>query len=287
MPRKGVDPGMPRSLPGPLGTGAGRLPTPLPAGVLPPDDSKLWQFSVPKAIQAGESYIQDDTREWFAERDHKVVIQREYPDHPRWVIDGKNSVRAKMFNAGIACEIHMLARITAGKPEYPDWVPARMSVKQQQADVAYRLTKAARKVFIAEGEDAMKTFAQKAPGQFIKTMMATFIPKKIESDVNLNPGSSLSTEDADKLIEALKDEMARREQEMKIVNAEDVLNFEPPKDLVGELNAVTERLIDATGDPNRMPSTIRTPGRVEITQRLGHVVDLEADLVDSNVNWDD
>ena len=50
MPRKGVDPGLARSLPGPLGSGAGNLPPPMPAGVLPAEDSRMWLF-VPRAVR--------------------------------------------------------------------------------------------------------------------------------------------------------------------------------------------------------------------------------------------
>jgi hypothetical protein len=197
MPRKGVDPGLARSLPGPLGSGAGNLPPPMPAGVLPAEDSRMWLF-VPRAVQQGEAFIQDDTRDWFEDRERKVVICRDYPDHPRWIVN--NGVRARMHNAQIVSEIHMLARIMAGKPDVPAWVPARMSVKQQQSDLAYRLTKATREVFIKEGPAALEAFANKAPGQFIKFVGATFIPKQIEANVTQSPGQSMDAETADALL---------------------------------------------------------------------------------------
>lgn len=261
-----------------------KLPAPLAAGILPPDDSRMWLF-VPRSVQQGESFIQDDTRDWFDDRDRKVVICREYPDHPRWVVLKGNNIRARMHNSHIVSEVHMLARLHAGKPEYPDWVPARMTVKQQQADLAFRLTKATREVFVKSGKEALESFASKAPGQFVKFVGATFIPKKIESDVTVRPGEVLDPEVADQILAALNEELQRRADEAKVISTTDVLDYDAPADVVdmvadtaGTFAAATEHGVERIG-------ALRDPAHRALTQHLDKVIDLEAD-VPPETEWD-
>lgn len=277
------------AIPGPRafeGTKSGKvkLPAALAAGVLPPEDSRMWLF-VPRAVQQGEAFIQDDTRDWFDERDRKVVICRDYPDHPRWVPLNKNSIRARMHNSQIVSEVHMLARLAAGRPEYPDWVPARMTVKQQQADLAFRLTKATREVFISAGKDAMTAFAQKAPGQFVKFVGATFIPKKIESDVTVRPGEIMDPETADQILAALNDELKRRMDEAKVVATTDVLDYDAPAEIVDMVADTAGTFTEAT-----VTNDVETVGalrgnHVALVERLNRVVDLEADVT-PETEWD-
>lgn len=278
------------AIPGPRafeGTKAGKLklPAPLAAGILPADDSRMWLF-VPRSVQQGESFIQDDTRDWFDDRDRKVVICREYPDHPRWVVLKGNNIRARMHNSHIVSEVHMLARLHAGKPEYPDWVPARMTVKQQQADLAFRLTKATREVFVKRGKDALEMFADKAPGQFVKFVGATFIPKKIESDVTVRPGEVLDPEAADQILAALNEELQRRADEAKLVATTDVLDYDAPADVVDMVADTAGTFAAATevGSLERV-GAMRDPAHRALTQHLDKVVDLEAD-VPSETEWD-
>lgn len=278
------------AIPGPRafeGTKAGKLklPAPLAAGILPPDDSRMWLF-VPRSVQQGESFIQDDTRDWFDDRDRKVVICREYPDHPRWVVLKGNNIRARMHNSHIVSEVHMLARLHAGKPEYPDWVPARMTVKQQQADLAFRLTKATREVFVKSGKEALESFASKAPGQFVKFVGATFIPKKIESDVTVRPGEVLDPEAADQILAALNEELQRRADEAKLVATTDVLDYDAPADVVDMVADTAGTFAAATevGSLERV-GALRDPKHIGLTQHLNKVVDLEAD-VPSETEWD-
>lgn len=266
-------------------TGKLKLPAPLAAGILPADDSRMWLF-VPRSVQQGESFIQDDTRDWFDDRDRKVVICREYPDHPRWVVLKGNNIRARMHNSHIVSEVHMLARLHAGKPEYPDWVPARMTVKQQQADLAFRLTKATREVFVKRGKDALEMFADKAPGQFVKFVGATFIPKKIESDVTVRPGEVLDPEAADQILAALNEELQRRADEAKLVATTDVLDYDAPADVV-DMVADTAGTFAAATEVGSLESVgaLRDPKHIGLTQHLNKVVDLEAD-VPSETEWD-
>lgn len=220
-----IMPGPPRT----LGPGV-KLPEPPPAGQLPPEDSPLWVFTA-KAVRTGEPFIQEDTREWFEDRQGAVQITRWYDDHPRWLISGRESVRAKMHNAHIVSEIHMLARVSKGMTDVPAWVPARMNLKQQQADVAFRLTKAARTVFLKHGVDALEAFAMKAPGQFIKFIGNTFIPKRIEAAVEVSDATEALTRDqADNILSAIADEMQRRQAEAKTIVGTP-LDYEAPAEI--------------------------------------------------------
>lgn len=278
------------ALPGPRsreGTSAGKtkLPAPLAAGILPPDDSRMWLF-VPKSVQQGESFIQDDTRDWFRDRGSKVVICRQYPDHPRWVPLNKSAIRAAMHNAQIVSEVHMLARLAAGRPEYPDWVPARMTVKQQQADLSFRLTKATREVFVKAGKEAMEAFAQRAPGQFVKFVGATFIPKKIESDVVVRPGEMIDPEMADQILAALNEELQRRAEEAKLVATTNVLDYDPPAGVIDMVADTAGLFAAATAPgPGELMSATRKPEAVSLHRNLKRVVDLEADIP-AETEWD-
>lgn len=279
---------MTNAMPGPRaheGSKAGKhkLPAPLAAGVLPDENSRMWLFT-PQSVQKGQDFIQDDTREWFQDRDCKVVICRAYPDHPRWVPLG--SRRADMHNSHIVSEVHMLARLYGKRPEYPDWVPARMTVKQQQADLSFRLTKATRETFIKAGKEAMEAFAQKAPGQFVKFVGATFIPKKIESDVTVRPGELMDPETADQLLVALNNELKRREEEAKVLATTDVLDYDAPAEIVDMVADTAGVFAEATlTDPLERIGAVRVPGHVSNAHGLKRVVDLEAD-VPSETEWD-
>lgn len=266
--------------PGPTGSGGGPLPPSPPAGELPPEDSKLWVFTA-KSIQGGENFIQDDTVEWFNERSGKIQICREYPDHPRWLIEGVNSVRAKMFNSHIISEIHMLARQRKGLPEYPSWVPARMSVKQAQANIAFRLTKHTGEVFRIKGREALETFAERSPGQFIKFVGATFIPKKIEAELTpVDPNGGLTREQTDSLLGAIAEELDRRKDEANTITVMP-LDYEAPREIVDTLADAAElmRTSAAIPDDVKLYKTITTPGDRHEATRLKFVKDAEADIL--------
>ena len=266
-------------------TGKLKLPAPLAEGVLPDENSRMWLF-VPKSVQQGDGFIQDDTRDWFRDRNSKIVICREYPDHPRWLPLRENSMRAMMHNAQIISEVHMLARLAAGRPEYPAWVPARMTVKQQQADLSFRLTKAARETFIKAGPDAMETFASKAPGQFIKWLGATFVPKKIESDVTVRPGEVIDPETADQILAALNEELKRRMDEAKVVSRTHVLDYDAPGDVVEGVVKAAETFRAATETkPSERVGSLRFPAHRDNLERPDEVIDLEAD-VPNETEWD-
>jgi hypothetical protein len=243
------------------------LPPPPEAGVMPPEDSRLWLFT-PKSIQQGEAFIQDDTREWFEDRGRKVQIRRDYPDHPRWVLNG--GMRGVTHNGNLVSEVHLLARISAGMSEYPEWVPARMTLKQQQADLAFRLTKSARMAFLQTGNDAMRMFAQKAPGQFVKFIAATFIPRKIETELTV-PDGQLDTETADILIEKLAEELKRREVETKVINSTYTLDYDPPVNIVDSVNLYAQAIDEANHE------TAPFKGKnfdLDTTRKLKRVVDV-------------
>lgn len=267
------------AMPGPQRRSSVKLPLPPPAGVMPPEDSRLWVF-VPKAVQTGESFIQDDTREWFADREFKVQISRDYADHPRWLVNGRESIRAKMHNAHIISEVHMLARLKAGLSDVPAWVPARMTVKQQQADLAYRLVKATRDVWLVEGKGALLSFAQKAPGQFVKFVGSTFIPKQLE--VQNIPADTISTEAADMILAEIAAELQRRSDEAKVVSGMP-LDYDGGEGAVQNIQDVGEAFRVAVDEEH--PGVVSTPGRLEGVRRLGNLVDIMTDA--DPVDWDE
>lgn len=283
MTKKGDIPYVENSLPGPPSRGT-KLPDPLPAGVLPHEDSRLWMF-VPKAVQQGEAFIQDDTRDWFEERDRKVVICRAYPDHPRWIL--VSTLRSKILNDSIVSEVHMLARLHGGRPEYPSWVPARLSVKQHQSDISFRLTKLARQVLVSEGDQAMRTFAQKSPGQFLKFVADTFVPKKVEQTVTAS-GGSLDTETADALLEALAAEVKRREEEA-LVARNSPLDYEAPAKIVDMVEATANVFHQATEPKRKLGATAALMKHGRSARTINIVKDLEADFpaeVKTEWEWD-
>jgi len=270
------------AMPGPPRRSSIKLPLPPPAGVMPIEDSRLWVF-VPKAVQSGEAFIQDDTREWFAERDFKVQIARDYPDHPRWLANSKNksSIRVKMHNAHIVSEVHMMARIHAGLPDVPAWVPARMTVKQQQADLAYRLTKATRDIWLQEGKGALQSFAQKAPGQFVKFVGSTFIPKQLE--VQNIPSDAISTEAADMILSEIAAELQRRSDEAKVISGVP-LDYDAPGDAVKNIQEVGEAFREAIGE--KYPGAVaNSPENLMVASRLNLLEDIMTDA--DPVNWDE
>lgn len=270
---------LPVMLPGPKKSAA--LPGILPAGVIPDEGSRIWLF-VPKSVQQGEQWIQDDTRDWFDDRERKVEVRRDYPSHPRWIIKGANTMRATIHNAGIVSEIHMLVRIAAGLPEFPVWVPARMTLKQTQSDLAFRLSKTARDVFIRQGQQALKDFAERAPGQFIKFIGATFVPKQIEAEIKTSVAGGLDPETADQIIDALSQEMQRRAEEAKTFLAATTLDYEPAGNVAASLEGSAQVLHEATAD-NSIGASRR--GDITATRRLRDVQDAEQD-VPAEVEWD-
>lgn len=249
-----------------------QLPPVLPAGELPGEQSKMWFFT-PASVRAGEKFIQDDTREWFRDRGFKVEVKRQYPDHPRWLIDGARARRAAMANGNVTAEIHMLIRVHNGLVEFPGWVNARMSIKATQADLAFKLTKLTRETFIKHGEKAMEDFAARAPAQFIKFVAATFVPRKIE--VQQMDGSGLEPEERTLLLRALADELKRREEQSVIDATVNVLDFEPMGDIRETIDHVAAGLGDAAGDKFL---TASKPWRGEVShsavQRLDHAINL-------------
>lgn len=217
-----------------------QLPPVLPAGQLPPENSNMWLFT-PKSVQQGERFIQDDTRQWFAERNFLVPVQRHYRDHPRWLVAGETSRRAAISNGNITSEIHMLIRLHNGLPEYPEWVNARMAIKVQQADLAYKLTKATRDTWLKHGKQALEDFAQRAPAQFVKFVATTFVPKKVEVE-QVSDGSGLDSEERGMLLKALADELKRRQDQALVDGTVTVLDYEPQNDLVETMNDLGEQL---------------------------------------------
>ncbi len=280
--------GLPNVRPHPAKPGPrkGVLPPPMPPGQIPPDDSRLWLF-IPKAITQGERWIQDDTRDWFMDAGGlpAAQVRRDYPTHPRWMVGaaGKTS-RGSMLNEGIVSEIHLLIRITAGLPDVPSWVPARLSLKQQQADLAYRLTKTARGVFVEKGRKAMEDWAERAPGQFLKFIGSTFVPKQIEQNVTVTPGQSMDPETADQIMAALAAEIKRREEETQHLRHH-------PNDYEGgpvieNIQAAADELEAAVGDRLGTSKSWITTAR-----RLGRVIDIEADDIEvvepaGEIEWD-
>ena len=266
-------------MPGPVTHNKQFLPVPPPAGTLPPDDSRLWVF-VPKAVQQGEAFIQEDTREWFADRDFKVQVCRSYPDHPRWLASGRDSLRVKMHNSHIISEIHMLARTHLGLPDMPPWVAARMSVKQQQADLAYRLTKSARDVFLREGKLAIETFASKAPGQFIKWVSNTFIAKQIEQQVTVTPGGGISPEEADNMLEMIAEELRRRADDAQATVITPLDYVAPERGIVETMRDTGDAFHEANKDKWLGGSRLREDVSIlnsEVTKRLGSAKDIISD----------
>lgn len=178
---------------------------------MPPEDSRLWYF-VPRAVQQGEDWVCDDTRQWFDDKGRKVPISRKYPDHPRWLSGAAaQTKRGSLHNVAIVSEVHILARIFAGLPVYPAWVPIRNNVKQVQAGVAYTLAKLTQKSLIMHGKAAMDDFATRSPAQFIKFVAGAFVPKQLE--VAQVPGETMDSETADALLAALAAEVKRRADE--------------------------------------------------------------------------
>lgn len=222
-----------------------KLPPVLPAGVLPGEQSNMWFFT-PGAIKAGERFVQDDTREWFRERDFCVPVQREYPDHPRWLIDGATSRRAQLANGAVTSEVHILIRLHNSLPEFPDWVGARMAIKATQADLSYKLTKMTRDTFIKHGSKAMEDFATRAPAQFIKFVAATFVPKKIE--VQQTDGTGLEPEERTMLLKALADELKRRQDKAQDDATVNLIDYEPQHDVVEAIGQIGDALAEAAAD---------------------------------------
>lgn len=281
-----TDPGYIRSLAPLQIRRGGKLPEPLPAGQLPPDDNRLWLFT-PACIQKGEQFIQPDTIEWYREKNGEIMICRSYPDHPRWtVVGGKDRMtkaRSDMANAGVISEVHLLARRMRGLADFPDWVPAVMSLKQQQADVSWRLTRATRKVWLQHGEDAMRTFAQRAPGQFVKFVAATFIPKKLEADVRTGPAlGGADPETLAAMAEAFENELKRRQEEAKVDRDANLIDYEPGTDIGAMVLDKADEFKTAAAVKSAAYGAMLDPR--ESTHRLQQVRDISDPLVEEIEN---
>lgn len=253
------------------------LPAPLPAGELPDENSRIWCYP-PTAIRQGEAMIKDDTRVWFEDRGGVVQISRAYPDHPRWNI--VPSKKGSILNDMICAEVHMLARITAGLPELPAIAIKKMEVKQVQADAAYRLVSAVRKVSTPKRlEETLELLADRQPGQYLKLVrdiaQARYVPAGAEG--------SMITPDAkhiDTLIGVLTEELKRREKEMKVINAnpQDV-EFGEPK------SAFLERALELHNAANIRPEMQGKPVVADdLPKRLRGAVDVNAEDYDDG--WD-
>lgn len=261
----------------------GRLPDPPPAGVLPPEDSRLWRFST-KAVQQGERFIRDDTRDWFEAHDRKVVICRSYPDHPRW--DLTNSRRGGLNNENIVSEIHMLARLNAGLPEVPAWVPVVMTVKQQQADLAYRLDRAL--VTVMRGPDligSLKELLARAPGSFFKLVHERTKAEAIPQ----GPGQVEDPEILNALAAKLREELERRARAERDIRDHSPGAFPDTPDAVETVRAVALELHEASAP---RPGDEVGAGRkvnMDLPARLDRVVDVGAVIEGTAVvveEWD-
>lgn len=249
--------------------GRPKLPPPPPPGELPDENSRLWCYP-PAAIRLGEAHIKPDTRVWFEEKAGDVQIGRFYPDHPRWnLVENKKS---RILNDQICGEIHMLARLAAGLPELPACAIRQMETKQVQADTAYRLLAAVRKVSTPERlEETLTLLADRQPGQYLKLVRdlarATYVPAGNEP-IHQNADAK----QLDVLIEGLVAEMKRREDEMKIisVNPQDVEFTDPSVAFMDR----AKRIHDATGQiPTKSIGVAMRP-EGESVNRLKHVVDV-------------
>lgn len=262
-------------------THGGKMPQPSPPGEFPPEDSRLWLF-VPECIQRGEAFIQQDTIEWLHDLGTaNLVICRSYPTHPRWiVVNGQNmrttKARSDMSNGKVISEIHLLARRMRNMPDFPDWVRAVMSLKQQQSDVAYRISKAARKTAITHLDDAMKTFAERAPAAFVRFLAATFIPKKIEADIKTTNGfSGVDPESLSNMVEAFENELKRREAEGLRDARTHVLDYEPPVEISPEaLAGEAEKFREAAAAKPGFVGPMSQANPREMTRRLRQVRDI-------------
>lgn len=270
----------------------GPIPEPLPAGQLPPDDSPMWLFT-PDAVRSGEQFIQADTIEWFMDRGGKVQVRRDYPDHPRWLSNdalgdkAARAIRVKMANAHIVSEIHMLARRSAGLPDYPAWIPAKLTIKAAEADLAYRLLKTGRDVFKAKGTEAMMTLADRAPAQFLK-LIATMIDNRAAQDIaRKNSGAALPS-DKEKLAAvttAILEELDRRAGEAKLLAVTHVGDY-VSGDVVGAVNDTAKRFAEAADPGGNRKHLGREPlANISMPHKLKGVVDIMTVSDDVDINW--
>lgn len=258
--------------------GRPKLPDPLPPGEMPDENSRIWSYP-PAAIKHGEAHIQADTREWFAQKDGVVAISRFYPDHPRWNLGADK--KSNILNDQICGEIHMLARISAGMAELPAVAIRQMEVKQVQADTAFRLVSAVRKVSTPERlMDTLERLADRQPGQYLKLVRdlarSTYLPAGVEPVQHTPDAKQL-----DAIIGALGDELKRREREMKIINVnpQDV-DFTEPSDAF-----VTRAMVlhDAANVVGRRPGPVAAADERAVSNLRG-VTDLNAEDYDDG--WD-
>lgn len=273
--------------------GSTPLPAALPEGIMPPEDSRIWLF-VPKCVQRGQEFVQDDTRAWFEDRERKVAISRSYIDHPRWLIGGVgDTIRGKLFNGSIVSEVHLLARHFAGLPDFPEWVYASLSVRQAQAEVGWRITKLTRLALMKHGPQAMEDFATRAPGQFIKFVASTFVPRKLETETIPRAGESMDSETADAMIAALAAEIRRREIDMKIIAVQGGNDYEEVKPMeafqqIGQdmkdaaLSTNAQVLHPRSGDKRFNPRNVRDMLNPEAEE----IIEVEPEDEQPDHEWD-
>ena len=263
----------------PKNPGRPRLPDPLPPGEMPDENSRIWSYP-PAAIKHGEAHIQPDTREWFAQKDGVVAISRFYPDHPRWKIGSDK--KSNILNDQICGEVHMLARISAGLPELPKIAIRQMEVKQVQADTAYRLISAVRKVSTPERlQETLERLSDRQPGQYLKLVRdlarSSYLPAGVEPAQHVPDSKQI-----DQIIDALGEELKRREREMKIINVnpQDV-DFTEPQDAFA-VRAL--ELHDASGFAKDAGPRPFDPADAQAASGLRRVVDVNAEDYDDG--WD-
>ena len=261
------------------GIGRPRLPEPPPPGEMPDEQSPLWAYP-PAAIKHGEAHIRPDTRTWFEEVGGVGAVQicRSYPTHPRWNMGADK--KSNILNDQICGEVHMLARLEAGLPELPKVAIRQMEVKQVQADTAFRLISAVRKVSTPKRlEDTLTLLADRQPGQYLK--LVTNIAKATYVPAGESAAAGPDAKQLDAIIEALGAELKRRQQEAKLItiNPQDVEFSEPAQAFV----AVGMTLHEASGlaGMNPRPADPRDDRTVE---GLRKVVDVNAEGYDDG--WD-
>jgi hypothetical protein len=221
-----------------------KVPPPTEPGVLPDEYSRLWLF-VPAALKQGEAFIQSDTREWFADRNFTVPISRSYPDHPRW--NHTKSLKAKMENGYVVSEIHMLARLKAGRAEFPDNIRSAMAVKHLQADVNWRLQHAARTSFVEGGLDAMRSVRDRNPAAYLRLIHKLFAGTSLEPATD---EEALSTDKLVRMKELIEAELRKKEDNARLVTVTpmDFVRENEVEQPVDTVQKLADGMLAANGD---------------------------------------
>lgn len=258
------------------------LPAVLPAGELPTEDSRMWLFT-PKSIVAGRAWIQSDTHEWL-DANWPVPVARDYPTHPRWLLPNRPTMRSAVANANIVAEVHLAIRLMHDLPEFPPHVHGRIALKQMQSSLAYRLTKATHKAVADKTlDETIVMFRDKAPGQFLKWVTNTFIPKKIEVEKVPVADEGLNREDARKIGDAIMEELERRAAQAQFDAAQphdtEAIDILPQETL--DLSA--KELHAGAAEGHYKIGSSRNASPETVTQRLASVRDVSSlDAID----WD-